>query len=537
MSKSLSRFDKLTKQRAFSYNKDVLKEPSRTYSGGGYYQPPQRKFYNFSRFNYFTNRELLSPRLHYIDSDIVDRYSSRSIRRLIHDGVKSDIYTIFKKKCDAYGFKEEDFRKEISLVQEKMPEELPRDMYNQYHSDITKLKFKDRTKGNSFVYKLLDKINDPITKVITNQSNLKSLIFTGKMYEYFVYSIAFSKLKDPDKADDAMSDLKQGYSDQSSQSQNDSNQDSQQQPDDKQPQDSSQASKGSSKDKNPIKDSLEDLLTNDKTIEKIIQKAKQEIENLEKVYSDEEMDGIWKDIQTGSDMSSIDPKEIEQMKKELENLKLNKDSIKKSLKNIVDKSISYFNFKQETVYDEFLNNPALDYVTDLHYLHPKLRIAFIDDLQVKDIRKSGRIDVYLDKSGSMNGSCTADMTKMNFIKALTLKLNELDVLDEIYSFRSSVDKPFKYSLKKVLAMSSGGGTCLDSVIKNIKEVGKNALVVTDAEDRVNIYTEKAFIIGIPGSNFCMFSPNILEKYAANKQIMLFDGDRLYYVDKNGKIIK
>jgi hypothetical protein len=64
----------------------------------------------------------------------------------------------------------------------------------------------------------------------------------------------------------------------------------------------------------------------------------------------------------------------------------------------------------------------------------------------------------------------------------------------------------------------------------------NALVVTDAEDRCHVYSEKAFFIGVDGSNFRHFDAEIIQKYSDRNQVVVFNGSKISKVDKDGYVI-
>jgi hypothetical protein len=116
-----------------------------------------------------------------------------------------------------------------------------------------------------------------------------------------------------------------------------------------------------------------------------------------------------------------------------------------------------------------------------------------------------------------------------------MKLKEMDMLNDVYLFNTSVTK---YSSDPIaLAMlDTCGGTKIDNAISRIDKEGINAIVITDAEDRCNSFSDKAFFIGVKGANFGYFNNDVIEKYSENNQVVVFDGTRIYNVDNNGHVL-
>jgi hypothetical protein len=79
-----------------------------------------------------------------------------------------------------------------------------------------------------------------------------------------------------------------------------------------------------------------------------------------------------------------------------------------------------------------------------------------------------------------------------------------------------------------------GGTKIDNAVSRINKEGVNAIIITDAEDRCNIFSDKAFFIGVKGANFGYFNDDVIEKYSENNQVVVFDGTRIYSVNRHGK---
>ena len=227
------------------------------------------------------------------------------------------------------------------------------------------------------------------------------------------------------------------------------------------------------------------------------------------------------------------------LRDELAKIRMNMSGLKSTIKNLLDKSIAFFSAKEKVTFDQFLDNPMIDEIQEYMYLHPKLRNVCVDDLLVKEIERKGKIDVYVDVSGSMGSSAeikglsrSERISRLTFAKSLVLKLKEMDMLNDVYSFQNRVSKEGN-TISDIVFIDGNGGTCLNNVVKKIEENGTNALIITDAEDRCQMYSDKAFFIGVAGSDFRSFEDNVVAEYSRRNQIVVFDGNRIMKVDSKG----
>ena len=159
---------------------------------------------------------------------------------------------------------------------------------------------------------------------------------------------------------------------------------------------------------------------------------------------------------------------------------------------------------------------------------------------IKDSRSIGKINIYIDISGSMSDTCgvgAADGTKLDkldFCKAFALKMQDLGMLNKIYTFNNHV-KELKTDVFSIANLSTCGGTSINTVVEHIKRHDDNALVITDAEDGCHSYSEKAFFIGVKGANFNHFDKKTIQKYSESGQVVVFDGNRIFNVNTKGGI--
>jgi hypothetical protein len=217
-------------------------------------------------------------------------------------------------------------------------------------------------------------------------------------------------------------------------------------------------------------------------------------------------------------------------------------SLKEKIKKLLDKSVSYFSARQEVEYEDLLNSDNIAGLEEYVLLHPKLRKIFVEDVQVKNTKSVGKIDLYIDISGSMSSGCGVEDTDGNYIsridfcKSFAAKLIELDMLNNIYLFDNKVKK-YKTDLISVSMIDCGGGTTINAAVRSIETNGVNALILTDAEDGCNIYSEKAFFIGLKGANFSHFNTETIAQYSNRDQVVIFNGKTISKVNEEGYVVK
>ena len=85
-------------------------------------------------------------------------------------------------------------------------------------------------------------------------------------------------------------------------------------------------------------------------------------------------------------------------------------------------------------------------------------------------------------------------------------------------------------------MDCGGGTTINAAVELINKNGRNALIITDAEDNCSIYSDKAFFIGVQGANFNYFDESAIKEYSDKGQVVIFNGESIQKVDQFGQTI-
>jgi hypothetical protein len=526
---------------------------------------PQRRL--FTNLDYKKKAELIKPYLHPIDDFGLKRTLDRTYgpgnnnnyseqMAAVQNAITSGILTK-KDGKDAYTFLHK-----MREIYTKLPREIFADIYNQYYSNIKNLKYEDRNNSNKNRFRMVDKANDPVTKIITSGSNIKSLVFTKSMIEYLLTMLVKMEDEDPEEFQKFMNNLKgngqgeqkeQGNNNQPSEGEGESEEEGN--PDE--PSSSKDAGQKSGKGdtgKGDYSEQLEKILKrfteepDNKTqqfFDKQMDRAKETVDALEKGLSEEDIKKMWSDLTKGN-LTDVDkvttrlnPESAKNLRDELAKIRMNMSGLKSTIKNLLDKSIAFFSAKEKVTFDQFLDNPMIDEIQEYMYLHPKLRKVCVDDLLVKEIERKGKIDVYVDVSGSMGSSAEIKglsknerISRLTFAKSLVIKLKEMDMLNDVYSFQNRVSKEGN-TVSDIVFIDGNGGTCLNNVVKKIEENGTNALIITDAEDRCQMYSDKAFFIGVAGSDFRSFEDNVVAEYSRRNQIVIFDGNRIMKVDSKG----
>lgn len=467
----------------------------------------------FGKLNFYKKGDLIKPHMHYIDEDKL----SSIVRAHINDaqGVTTD-YNKFNRSASFAKIADDRkpdlraFTEKLAETYNKFPKHLKNDIFKMFYHKMDRLDFEERTDKNYGQYKFLERANNPVSKIMTETSNLKSSIFARNLMRYFAMQLTMMEYVDPDAAKQIMNGLN-----------------------------------GSSEFDNEDLDKLmKDMLDNKLSknmLDDAVKDATETCKSLDESMPKDIQDSLFENIKDGGGASKIGPEYLKQVAEDIRRINLSLGSLKEKIKKLMDKSTSYFSAKKETIYEDLFNSDNISALDDYVFLHPKLRKVMIEDIIIKDTKAIGKIDIYIDISGSMSGNCGVkdkdgnNIDKLDFCKAFALKLQELDLLNKIYVFNDRV-RTLKTDIFTIAALGTSGGTCINNVIEHINQHSTNALVVTDAEDRCRIYSDKAFFIGINGARFDYFNESVMQQYSDAGQAVVFDGSKIYKVDKKGEVI-
>jgi len=209
---------------------------------------------------------------------------------------------------------------------------------------------------------------------------------------------------------------------------------------------------------------------------------------------------------------------------------------------LLKKSSGYFESKLEKRYVHLLDaDDGQMLESELHLLHPRLRNIFWDDLSVPIRTRKGKVNLYIDISGSMDAtiykSAEGDkVSSLDFAKALACEMSKKRLINEVFLFNNHINS-YQHdpeSLAKIIAI---GGTDISKVVAHINDKKENSIIITDACDRCALYSEHAYFIGVKGASFRVFGKEAMAKYSFNNQAVLFDGNNVFDLDSNGEIVK
>ena len=477
----------------------------------------------FEKLNFYKKPDLIKPHLHYIDESrltgIVDTYIN-DVNSVKHGFDKFKNTVGFKKLDDD---KKPDLNAYLEKFKEnykKFPKHMKNDIQKMYYHKMDKLEFEERTDKNVTQFKFLERANNPVGKIMSETSALKSAIYTRNMMMYFLQQMTMMEYIDPDAAQQMMNGLN-----------------GQGQGDDEGNGNGSEALDKAMSDmfdsrlaKNMLDEAMKDAQDTCKALDESVPKDVQE-----KMFNEAKKGG------GGSEAGKLSPDYLRKVAANLQNINLSVGSLKDKIKKLLDKSVSYFSARKETTYEDLFTSDNLAGLDEFELLHPKLRKMFMEDIVIKDTKMVGKIDVYIDVSGSMSSSCGTlntegeRISKLDFSKAFVVKLQQMDMLNDVYVFDTSVKK-YRTDPISLAMLDCNGGTTIDRAVQSIEKNGQNALVITDAEDHCSLFSDKAFFIGVEGARFNSFRSEVINQYSDRGQVVVFDGTSVLNVDRGGHIM-
>ena len=471
----------------------------------------------FGKLNFYKKEDLIKPHMHWLDEDRIDRIMDiyfqdpKNIKENFEKFSKTAGYT----RLDATN--KPDFDKYLTEVKKKyktFPKHIVKDIFKMFYHKMDKLEFEERTDANYTKYKFLEKANNPVAKIMCEGSNLKSAIFARNILGYYITKLINMEYIDPDQADKVNKGLEGG----------------------------------NEFDNSDIDSALDDLLNSKQAqneLEKVMDKSTDLCKQMDGAMDQDLQEKMFDNVTApGSDSTAgnLSPDYIRTVSQQLSRIKLSIGSLKERIKKLLDKSVSYFSSKTVTEYEDLLNSDNIAGLEDYALLHPKLRKIFIEDVLVKETKAVGKIDIYVDISGSMSSGCGVQnddgntITRLDFCKAFTAKLLEMDMLNNVYLFNNKVTK-YKTDIVSISMIDTDGGTTINNAVRSIEKNGVNAIIITDAEDGCDTYSDKAFFIGLKGCNFNHFNPKTLQQYREAEQIVVFDGESIKKVNQQGRVIQ
>lgn len=466
----------------------------------------------FGKMDFYKKPDLIKPNLHYLDEDRVKKIVD------VHFTGKH-VSDYFKKLSGYSKFKAIDESKKpdvnkficrVMINKDKFPAHIARDIHKMFYHKIDKLEFAERTDKNQAKYKFLERANNPVGKIMSEGSNLKSSIFARNIMFHYVMQMTAMEFIDPDQHQ-KMCDALNGKGDEFNQDDLD----------------------------DIIKKMMDNKFAKDQ-MENAMQDAQDLCKDMDKAVPDDIQERMFEEANRnhGAEAGKLSPDYMRQIAQKLESISLSMGSLKEKIKKMLDKTTSYFSAREIVIHEDLFNSDNLAGLDEFVMLHPKLRKIMAEDVQIKDVKRLGKIDIYIDISGSMSSNCGVknsigeQISKIDFCKSFAAKLQEMNMLNDVYLFDTRVKK-YRNDLVSIAMIDCGGGTTIDAAVQSIEKVGNNAIIITDAEDRCYMYSEKAFFIGVNGARFNSFNEDVMKQYADNAQVIEFDGTRMYTINEHG----
>lgn len=416
-----------------------------------------------------------------------------------------------------------------------LPQHMINDVYSMYVNKDVKRKPVDRT--NAIKQKVMDKVYNSLTKVVTEDSPLFSQVLTRELAMY-MQRIERELQEEMEKNgqggggspfggdDDEDGEGGQGISEPGD---GEGDEDGQ----GKQP-----GGKGASKDHGKGKHGdLDDIA------DKVLDKAQNE-QQLEQAMNN--ADKIMKDLTEKlgeaalADLSENDAdflNSIEKIKGALDRVAINKESIKQVLVKILDESQNYFSQKFHTVEETLFEAEQFDDIFGLEFLHPIFRNAeLLSPGNATRIYK-GKLDLYLDCSGSMGSHENFEGTNIRMIdlvKGIAMVLYRMNMIDKLYFFDTQIYEIKNINEFTILGFDRSGGTNFNNVTKQCASNGRNSVVITDGEDSVQNYLKNIFWVGVGGTNFSGWGgEGAFKTYKGMRQCVTYNSgaNRFDYVTK------
>jgi len=273
-----------------------------------------------------------------------------------------------------------------------------------------------------------------------------------------------------------------------------------------------------------VNDKLAEKIDNLFKTRSVQQRFDDAISQADKLMTDLEKAGI--NLDRGDLAGVTEILNLNNIRHDIAQLAINKHAIAEAIKNILDNSLNYFSKRYQTREIDLFEADEISEIFGIEYIHPVFKSSMLDRLTTEERKPLGRIDLYIDVSGSMgSGSGIPGVSNMMFAKSIALAMLNMDMLNNLYVFDTSVRQVEATELG-ILMISDGGGTSIDCVTRHIINKAKhNGICLTDGECSVSEYDERMFLLGTIGVYFNYFY-NCGEaglKFLQNGQCINFDG--------------
>jgi phage host-nuclease inhibitor protein Gam len=162
----------------------------------------------------------------------------------------------------------------------------------------------------------------------------------------------------------------------------------------------------------------------------------------------------------------------------------------------------------------------------------------IDDIDISDIKKNVDsikkfdlnqfIQTYIDIAKKKWNIENNDDELFEILELIKITQKNLD--DYMEKNKEIYDEIFNQTETILNDLNEG------EIKKILENKDKPSIVITDADDSIKYYSEKAFILGVAGASFNRVAKHALDQYRANNQLIVFNGDDVKKVNERGYTI-
>lgn len=181
----------------------------------------------------------------------------------------------------------------------------------------------------------------------------------------------------------------------------------------------------------------------------------------------------------------------------LKNLKISKSD--NFIKSVLNSSLGGVkaDFKTRTLDLSEAERVYLSKMHNIQFFNKKMKNALVDEVYIKEQRKSGKLDLFLDVSGSM-GRNEDPRSHIIKVKSLAYYMIKKNMINKVYFFDTSLYGPYSANdISSILSFERGGGTRFDVIVSEVEKSGRKALVITDGESSGDIlYNPNIYWCGI-----------------------------------------
>lgn len=218
--------------------------------------------------------------------------------------------------------------------------------------------------------------------------------------------------------------------------------------------------------------------------------------------------------------------DLDSVKNQLSQIRMNEKGIKSVCEKIIDTSMSHFSRKSKLTEISVFESDIFDEFEGLEFLNPAFRGTKLEEVVTREELYYGRVNIYVDVSGSMDSGIKisgCDTSHMMFAKALILKMMGMGLVNKVIPFGNNIKTVINDpTLLDVMKLMPHCGTNLDRVVQHADENRQNSLIITDGCDNISIHSPNVFFLGTPGAFFRLRTEES-KKLLLHDQLWVFDG--------------